>query len=44
MQNPDGCSGGITHYLYGAIEHAGDGLAAWKLRRGFRPMLLPPVD
>ena len=44
MENPDGLAGGVTHFLYGALEHAGDGLAHWKLRRGFTPMLveLPP--
>lgn len=40
LEDQDGACGGITHYMYGALEHAGNGLAAWKLRRGFRPMLL----
>ena len=38
--DPDGLAAGVTHYLYGAIEHAGEGLAQWKLRRGFKPMLI----
>lgn len=38
--DPAGRSAGVTHYMYGALEHAGDGLAAWKLRRGFRPVLV----
>ncbi len=39
-ENPHGHSGGVTHYMYGALEHAGNGLLAWKLRRGFLPMLV----
>lgn len=40
MTNPDGVTGGVTHYVYGALEHSGDGLALWKLRRGLEPMLI----
>ena len=40
FDDPDGLAGGVTHYMYGAIEHAGEGLANWKIRRGFRPVLL----
>ncbi len=40
MGDPHALSGGVKHYMYGALEHAGDGLAAWKLRRGFEPMLV----
>ncbi len=40
LDDPDRLAAGVTHYLYGAIEHSGDGLAQWKLRRGFEPLLL----
>ena len=44
IENPDGVTGGVAHYLYGALEHAGDGLALWKLRRGFQSMLVEIGD
>lgn len=29
----------ITHFMYGALEHGGEGLAEWKLRLQFHPSL-----
>lgn len=31
---------GLRSFMYGALEHAGPGLAAWKKGRGFRPAVL----
>lgn len=31
---------GVAHYMYGAAEHAGIGLAGWKHSRAFRPVLV----
>jgi hypothetical protein len=40
MRRDESLCHGLRSYMYGALEHAGPGLAAWKKGRGFRPAVL----